>query len=258
MSLSTVIALKVVSFNSDTSACRSGWVIFASVKRYTSMVAISGAIIPEPLAMPVILTVPSEVCTLQCAPLGKVSVVMIACAASAIFSACKPATKAGNWAVIRPWGNGSPITPVEDENTRSSGTESSAATAQMMASTASSPLFPVNALAFPEFTMIAAPLSQDVLPILLWQSSTGAARVFDWVNTPATAVPTASSASMTSSRPWYFTPAALLAKRTPPTAGSLGNTLGASGDHVSPAAITQTSALIVRSHQYRCFRSVSG
>ena len=183
---------------------------------------------------------------------------MIACAASAILSACKLVTKVGNWAVIRSWGNGSPITPVEDENTRSSGIESSDATALVIALTASPPLCPVTALALPELTRIAAPLSWDVLPILRWQSRTGAARVLDRVNTPATAVPAANSASITSSRPLYFTSAALLAKRTPSMAGSLGNALGASGDRFSPTAITQTSALTVRSPQHQCHQQAYG
>ena len=55
----------------------------ASVKMNASMVAMSGAIIPEPLAMPLIVTTVLPSLAFAVAPLAKVSVVMMAAAASA-------------------------------------------------------------------------------------------------------------------------------------------------------------------------------
>ena len=72
-------------------------------------------------------------------PLGKVSVVMIAWAAISMASSRRSATRAGITAVIRSYGSGSPITPVEDENTRLAGRPSASATPPVTAATASSP-----------------------------------------------------------------------------------------------------------------------
>ena len=49
-----------------------------------------------------------------------------------------------------------------------------------------------------------------------------AARVAERVKAPATAVPGTSRTSITSVRPWYRTPAAMVAKRTPSITGSCG------------------------------------
>ena len=58
-----------------------------------------------------------------------------------------------------------PITPVEAEKMRISGRDRAFATALVTIAVASVPLRPVKALALPEFTMIAAPSSDDP-PIL--------------------------------------------------------------------------------------------
>src|SRR6056297_2190893 len=92
-------------------------------------------------------------------PLGKVSVVMIACAA--VLMACGDSAdlRSSRQAVIRSCGSGSPITPVEEEKTRTAGRPSVLATAPVTALTDSAPRRPVKALALPEFTRIAAPPS---------------------------------------------------------------------------------------------------
>ena len=60
--------------------------IFASVKTKDSIVAISGAIMPEPLAIPTRVTSDLPIFTLRMDAFGNVSVVMIAAAASAHFA----------------------------------------------------------------------------------------------------------------------------------------------------------------------------
>ena len=50
----------------------------ASVNRKASMVAILGAIMPEPLAMPAMVTRAPSIVACRQAPFGKVSVVMMA------------------------------------------------------------------------------------------------------------------------------------------------------------------------------------
>ena len=82
MSESTVMALNERSTALLSSACSAGAAIGASVKTNDSIVAMSGAIMPAPLAMPLIVTSASPSLTRAVATLGNVSVVMIARAAS--------------------------------------------------------------------------------------------------------------------------------------------------------------------------------
>ncbi len=91
------------------------------------------------------------------------------------------------------------MTPVDEVNTRASGTPVAAAVASVTALTASVPLRPVKALALPELTRMAAPCSAGP-PILSWQSSTAAERVAERVKAPAIVVPLTSVASITSGR----------------------------------------------------------
>ena len=92
------------------------------MNRKTSIVAMSGAIIPEPLAKPVSVTGTPSSSTRATAPFGKVSVVMIARAACSAASAASPSRSAPSAATIRSAGSGSPITPVEATKTWSRGT----------------------------------------------------------------------------------------------------------------------------------------
>ncbi len=70
VSLSTVTALKVDPTPFDSSACSTGAAIGASVTMKDSMVAMSGAIMPAPLAMPLIVTSASPSLTVAVASFG--------------------------------------------------------------------------------------------------------------------------------------------------------------------------------------------
>ena len=82
MSLSTVIAWNERSHAASSSGCRSAAGSAASVNRNASMVAMSGWIMPEPLAMPATVTSVAPMRARAQAPLAKVSVVQIASAAA--------------------------------------------------------------------------------------------------------------------------------------------------------------------------------
>ncbi len=121
LSLSTVIALNEASVASPSSACSTGAGMAASVTTKANIVAMSGAIMPEPLAMPASVTGTPSIVQRAAAPFGNVSVVMIAPAAAAMPSARSPLTRSATRAVIRSTGSRSPITPVEATNTSSGG-----------------------------------------------------------------------------------------------------------------------------------------
>ena len=131
---------------------------------------------------------------------------MIARAARSAASAASPSRSAPIAATIRSAGSGSPITPVEATKTCPTGTPSASAAAPAVASTAARPFEPVKALALPELTRIAKPPSAAALAgapaSFSSHQSTGPERVADRVKTPAIAAPGATSASITSSRPW--------------------------------------------------------
>ena len=75
---STVMALNVSSTTSRSARSSNGNGTAASVVTKPSIVAIIGSIMPEPLAMPPILTVRPPMCTSVAASLGNGSVVMMA------------------------------------------------------------------------------------------------------------------------------------------------------------------------------------
>ena len=77
-----VTALKLSATPSFSRACNARRRDGASVKTNDSMVAMSGAIMPAPLAMPLIVTLALPILAVAVATLGKVSVVMMARAAS--------------------------------------------------------------------------------------------------------------------------------------------------------------------------------
>src|SRR6202022_4809346 len=108
-----VTALKVSSTPLFKSDCKAPAAIGASVNTKASIVAMSGAIMPAPLAMPLIVTLALPSFTVDVATFGKVSVVMIAFAApiqspGAACAASVPSTPLNFVA-----SSGSPITPVE-------------------------------------------------------------------------------------------------------------------------------------------------
>ena len=193
-----VTALKVSSTPLFSSDCSAPARIGASVNTKASMVAMSGAIMPAPLAMPLMVTLALPSFTVAVATFGKVSVVMIALAASiqspgAAVSASVPSTPSNLVA-----SSGSPITPVEARNTSLGLQPTALAAIEAVSVVACRPVLPVKALALPEFTTSARAWPR---PSLARHHSTGADGHFDWVKTPATAVPLSITASSTSVRP---------------------------------------------------------
>ena len=155
VSLSTVMALKEPSTLFDSIACSAAAAMGASVKTKDSIIRpCPGAIMPAPLAMPLMMTSTPPSFTVLVTTLGKVSVVMIARAASispsgraALFSAPRAPT-------IRAASSGSPITPVEamEHLAERRALDRLPATASPTWATALAPIAPVNALALPELT----------------------------------------------------------------------------------------------------------
>ena len=82
-----------------------------------NIVAMFGRIMPAPLLMPVIVTVLPPICSWADAALGSVSVVMMASAALAQWSAARSAMAPGRPASMRSTGRLSMITPVENGKT---------------------------------------------------------------------------------------------------------------------------------------------
>ena len=161
------------------------------------MVAMSGAIMPEPLRKPLMVTVRSPILAWRVASLGKVSVVMMAAAAAAQPSSRADLISAGTTAAIFSQSSGWPITPVEAMNTSLRGQPSAWAIARVLSSTALSPSLPVKALALPALTTMARTLPRgEVLAAPVDRRRRGLGRV----STPAMVAPAGTSASMTSSR----------------------------------------------------------
>ena len=119
------------------------------------MVAMSGAIIPEPLAMPFIVTARPSISARAVASFGKVSVVTMASAAAAQPSAESPPYRSGSAARILPTGRGSPITPVEETKVSSAVQPTRPEAEAAVRAVASAPALPVKALALPELTTSA-------------------------------------------------------------------------------------------------------
>ena len=117
VSLSTVVQLKLAATPRASIACKAAAGIAASVKTKQSIVAMSGAIMPLPLAMPQMRTSVSPIRAVRVAALGKVSVVMMPRAAASHPSSASEACSEGSAAVRRSCGSTSPITPVEARNT---------------------------------------------------------------------------------------------------------------------------------------------
>ena len=197
VSLSTVMALNEASVASASKGCRMAAGRAASVTTKASMVAMSGAIIPEPLAIPAMVTGTPSIWHLAAAPLGKVSVVMIARAAASMPSARKPAARSATRPVIFSTGRRWPITPVEATNTSSGGQSRAAAMATASARTAASPSAPRKTLALPALTITARARPAGRISR---HQTTGCPAVVERVNTPATVLPGATSISVRSSR----------------------------------------------------------
>ena len=197
VSLSTVMQLNERSAPRASSACSIPAGSFASVATKASMVAMSGWIMPEPLAMPLMVTGTPSIAAVRVTSFAKVSVVMIAAAAAAQASDSRSAASCGSAAVMRSSGSGSPMTPVEATNTSVGLQPSRPAAAFTVRSTLAVPTLPVKALALPELTRMARALPPFRC---LRQRSTGAEAVSERVNTPATVVPGSNASRQTSAR----------------------------------------------------------
>src|SRR6185503_9080616 len=150
------------------------------------MVAMSGAIMPAPLAKPLIVTLALPMLVLAVASLGKVSVVVIALAATNHASPRAATTMPAMTLSKARAFSGSPITPVEARNTLAGAQPTAREVMSAVSRQASRPLLPVNALALPELTTSArgfAPFSRAL------HHSTGADGHFERVKTPAATVP---------------------------------------------------------------------
>src|SRR6478735_9122134 len=190
VSLSMVTALNVSSTPVLSSDCSTADDNGASVNTNDSMVAMSGAIIPAPLAMPLMVTLVLPSFTVAVATFGKVSVVMIALAAHIQSSgAALPASVASTPSNLVA-SSGSPITPVDARNISLVLQPTALAAIDAVSVVDCRPVLPVNALALPEFTTKARaspPLEDPPRASLARHHSTGADGHFDLVKTPAIA-----------------------------------------------------------------------
>ena len=203
MSLVEVSPSTVIELNERFAACRSsrsrtGAGRSASVKTKASMVAMSGAIMPDPLAMPPMTTGVSPIRAVAPAPFAKVSVVRIASAAGSQASSVSDAARPGIASVMRSIFGRTPMTPVEAIAMSRARRRSAAAAALAVVATHSAPEGPVKALALPALTTSAE--ARPCSSIARVQR-TGGAAVFERVVTPATVVPRARSTSSRSTRP---------------------------------------------------------
>src|SRR4051812_45387506 len=186
----------------------------ASVATNPSMVAMSGRIIPEPLAMPVTTASPAESLIFLETALGTVSVVMIASAAESQSAWVESAP--GIPATMRSAGRGSMITPVEKGRICFRSQESRFASAAHTSPARRTPSAPVPALALPVLTMSA----RTSFFRLFFAMITGAAQKRFCVNTPATVVPGARRITRTSLRFGLRTAAMAVPSSTPGTGWS--------------------------------------
>ena len=196
---STVTALKVSATATDSMSCSAAGGRAASVATKASMVAMFGAIMPEPLAIPAIRTGVRSIWVWATAPLGNVSVVMIADAAAAQLSASRPATSSGTTGSIRPASSTTPITPVEASITWSAGTPRAAPAASAVRRAASAPGAPVKLLAQPALQTRARTRPPSASSAARHQS-TGAEPTPCLVNTPAAVAPGSKAMSRRSGR----------------------------------------------------------
>ena len=210
VSRSTLVMLKVSSTTLRKIALNASRDTAASVRTKPSTVAMLGWIIPEPLAIPRILTRSPPRKISREASLRQVSVVRMADAAG-VGSGPRLATSDGTAVTIFATGRSTPMTPVEHVSTASAGTPSASATAPAMVAFARTPDSPVRQLALPLFAMIARAPSLGSRCSL---HSTAAARVLDWVKQPAPTAGTSDRINATSGR-FTLMPAAAPANEKP-------------------------------------------
>ena len=222
---STVIRLKEASTAARSSA--AGSATTASVWTKQSIVAMSGSIIPAPLAWAERVTPPAR----RVQRFAQRSVVVIASEKALPPSAeSRPAASSipGSTAPI---GIGTPITPVSATATCSVARPSAAAVRSHIASASAKPCSPVSALALPELTTAARTPPRSVT---LRQTRIGAAAEALRVRTIAEATCSASQASRpTSVAPPPFSPQCAPPARKPGAsrAGSSSSTPAGGSTH---------------------------
>src|SRR5256885_188092 len=214
VSPSTEMALKLRSATRRSSGWRAAGSPAASVVSTASSVAMSGWIMPAPLAIPPTVIMPAGVSkrTAQC--LGRVSVVMMARAASGPASAVRCAAAAWRPVVICSSGSGTPITPVERTSAVRAGRPAACSAAWAIARAAARPGAPVQAFATRAF-MATARMRPGRSASRSASYVTGAARSAFLVNTPAVAQLVALTSSATSGAPSAFSPACAAAALKP-------------------------------------------
>ena len=192
--------------------------IGASVATKASIVAMFGAIMPAPLAMPVMVMGTPSISARRDAPFGTVSVVMIARAAANHACSASAARHSGSAATILSTGSGSMMTPVEKGSTASGAQPTSFATAAHVARASARPRSPVPALALPALTTSAR--TDSARARCSRQIVTGAAQKRFCVKTPAACVPGARLTSTRSSRDQFLMRAAAVPSAAPATGSS--------------------------------------
>jgi hypothetical protein len=168
---------------------------------------------PDPLAMPVTVTGTLSITIRRDAPLGTVSVVMMADTARNQCSGARASNARGSAATIFSTGSGSMITPVENGSTSPGAQSSIEATAAHVLSAAAMPAAPVRRWhCLRSRQRIRPPPARCSRHTI-----TGAAQKRFCVNTPAAVVPGSNTASSTSSRSQRLIFAAAVPSRTPGT-----------------------------------------
>src|SRR3989441_38682 len=171
---------------------------------------------PAPLAQPTKWVLFRSILNDAAAVLGRVSVVQIASDSSANERAdgrrCRAIT--GSARRIFSTGNGTPMTPVEQTKTSSTGQPRRLAASVTVRSAAASPAAPVAQLAFPAFTTTALIFPFEARRCSL-EIRTGAATTRFCVKTAAAEAGTSLEKTARSSAPVFFKPQAVAAKRNP-------------------------------------------
>ncbi len=140
---------------STSASCRNGRFAAASVTRNDSVVAIRGAIIPEPFDTPSSVTSRPSTVQRATARLGTESLVIIARATPRLRSVASPSRSAGSAAATLSTSMRGPMRPVDEQTTSCSRTPSRLATSACTRRQSRTPSLPVPALAMPALTRIA-------------------------------------------------------------------------------------------------------
>jgi hypothetical protein len=155
VSPSTVTAWKLVSIAPDKALCSTAGAMARSVVSTAIIVAIEGAIMPEPLTMPATVTVLPPIAVRRTAYFSRVSVVIMAAKAAASLS--RPSEPAA--AVMPAWtlaiGRRWPMMPVEATRTLFGVVPSSRAVWAAINVASRYPALPVQTLEQPALMTIA-------------------------------------------------------------------------------------------------------